>query len=710
MSNLITGKGRSRFLRIFIPVTALTTVCVLIITFLISVTYISNREKSIAEQYELSLTMVSSLYQQMRMNTMPTLNALFETKEIQDYLFCNSGHDQDGKYETFVKVGALIDRTVARNGYIHSIYLYNGVFGYFSSYAGYEGVTCYSDKNLDSFLEQMGQRPVTFTMRTTSFFSRADYTNTDESKEENLYTMTISHKTNNAAKSYALVVNLSESNARELFTQKTGEMKPSFFITDYRRYFLSHPDPSFFNTPVKPFSIYDRICSLPVEKGKSGGYVKLSSEGEKYFVCYEDQPTMGWRLFYIIPYSQLMHGFYTFIKNIIFVTLVVFFAAVIAIIIVSQKVDLSLSYERRLLSYVQGKLNKVELPVSKVYEYGVAIFRITPKKLKLMSTVDRGELQKNIYVSAAGYLQKKGQLISLDDLLFLWLSSLNPNGIYVKLCGFTDVVKQRFDADITAVVAEATVNMSDLPQEVSHLKETMKEQYLINRGSVDYASRRYPEMTVINIHEFETALVNKDDKQFMLYMEKAIAAMKENPSWFSFNLFITNLVYILNQYLHNEINLYLSGGMTALSEDISTLEEIQGLTEISERIRRVLLQSREAGKSSKNLEIVTVINRYIKGNIKNTMLNSDMIADYVGLSLNYTRSIYRQTTGKSFNDVIGEERLALAVDLLTRTDKTIDEVRREAGFANYSYFCTYFKNKFGVSPTYYRIFRNKTKK
>ena len=220
-------KSKSQFLEIFLPVTALTTICVVIVTLLISIVYISNYEKTTAVQYRLSLTMVSSLYQQMRTNTMPVLNDLFENGDIQDYLFCNSGTER--KYETLTKVQALTDAAVTRNDYIHSIYLYNGVYGYFSSYAGYEGGVCFSDTSLDTFLMQADRMPMIFTMRTARFFSKADYTNSDELIEKNLYTMVISHKTDNPAKTYALIVNLSESEARELFTRKTGELAPVFF-------------------------------------------------------------------------------------------------------------------------------------------------------------------------------------------------------------------------------------------------------------------------------------------------------------------------------------------------------------------------------------------------------------------------------------------------------------------------------------------------
>lgn len=700
-------KSKSQFLEIFLPVTALTTICVVIVTLLISIVYISNYEKTTAVQYRLSLTMVSSLYQQMRTNTMPVLNDLFENGDIQDYLFCNSGTER--KYETLTKVQALTDAAVTRNDYIHSIYLYNGVYGYFSSYAGYEGGVCFSDTSLDTFLMQADRMPMIFTMRTARFFSKADYTNSDELIEKNLYTMVISHKTDNPAKTYALIVNLSESEARELFTRKTGELAPVFFIIDNRKHFLSHPDPSFFNTPVQSGSIYDKICSFPSIREDGRGYKCLKSDGEKYFICYEDQQIMGWRLFYIIPYSRLIRGFYTFIKNIITITIAVFTVTVIAIIIIAHKVDLALSYERRFLAYIQGRGDKIEYPLVKTTAYGISLFRITPKKLKALPKEYHTDLKKNIYTAAFQYLQRKSRIIGFDDFSFIWLSVLSPKDMYTKLCDFVDVVHDKFEADLTAVVSDAAVGMAELPQEVSRLREMMKDLYLVNRGGIDYAVRQDMKMTVINIREFEAVLIAKDAKQFAVCMEKAVAAIRENPSWFSFNLFIANLVYVLNRYLHDEIDLYYPGGINILAEDMSALEEIRGLLEISARIERILMHSREAGKNAKNYETVNAINRYIKANIKNTMLNSDMIADHIGMSLNYTRVLYRQITGKSFNDVIGEMRLLLVEDLLLHSDKTIDEIRQEAGFTNYSYFCTYFKNKFGVSPTHYRILHSKTK-
>ena len=74
------------------------------------------------------------------------------------------------------------------------------------------------------------------------------------------------------------------------------------------------------------------------------------------------------------------------------------------------------------------------------------------------------------------------------------------------------------------------------------------------------------------------------------------------------------------------------------------------------------------------------------------------------LSLSSSRAghLVRELTGRSFRDLVSEHRVAAAEDLLTSTDGTIAWIARQTGFQDVAYFCRFFKQKTGMTPTAFR--------
>lgn len=74
----------------------------------------------------------------------------------------------------------------------------------------------------------------------------------------------------------------------------------------------------------------------------------------------------------------------------------------------------------------------------------------------------------------------------------------------------------------------------------------------------------------------------------------------------------------------------------------------------------------------------------------------------LSLSPSRTSHVVREVTGMSFHDLVETSRLDLAKDLLTRSGATIATVAAQSGFNDTGYFCRYFKQKTGLTPTGYR--------
>lgn len=74
------------------------------------------------------------------------------------------------------------------------------------------------------------------------------------------------------------------------------------------------------------------------------------------------------------------------------------------------------------------------------------------------------------------------------------------------------------------------------------------------------------------------------------------------------------------------------------------------------------------------------------------------ISGEVFLSPNYLGSIFKKSMGKSFNDYLCEYRMEKARELLKSPKNKVNWVAQEVGIPNTSYFCTIFKNTYGMAP------------
>lgn len=164
--------SHSWFLRILIPITTIFLVTMVILAVGFSTLFTNVAQAIIADNLLGSLRMISTYYHQLRFSTIPIIDDLGDIPEIRDFLLANHPREQAA-----IGVSAKLENTVARNSYIHSIYLYNIQFGFYSSLNGLEGNTL-SDSTLESFLSQqpknkrLYQRISTFSKKTIPLSSQ----------------------------------------------------------------------------------------------------------------------------------------------------------------------------------------------------------------------------------------------------------------------------------------------------------------------------------------------------------------------------------------------------------------------------------------------------------------------------------------------------------------------------------------------------------
>lgn len=102
---------------------------------------------------------------------------------------------------------------------------------------------------------------------------------------------------------------------------------------------------------------------------------------------------------------------------------------------------------------------------------------------------------------------------------------------------------------------------------------------------------------------------------------------------------------------------------------------------------------------------VTKIRQYIRSRLSEE-ITRDELAAHVYLNPAYLSRLFKKETGLSMSDVIIQERLQKAKQLLEETELKITDIAERVGYTSLGSFSNLFKRMVGVTPQHYRA-RNK---
>ena len=83
-------------------------------------------------------------------------------------------------------------------------------------------------------------------------------------------------------------------------------------------------------------------------------------------------------------------------------------------------------------------------------------------------------------------------------------------------------------------------------------------------------------------------------------------------------------------------------------------------------------------------------------------ISMDELCAVSGVSKQYLCLLFRNTLNSRPMEYIAKRRIQAAKELLTGSDKTIEEIAAETGFCTASYFCKLFKRYEGITPSHFK--------
>ncbi|AIQ20470.1 AraC family transcriptional regulator [Paenibacillus sp. FSL H7-0357] len=142
---------------------------------------------------------------------------------------------------------------------------------------------------------------------------------------------------------------------------------------------------------------------------------------------------------------------------------------------------------------------------------------------------------------------------------------------------------------------------------------------------------------------------------------------------------------------------------------LPALDSVETVAELEEAFFVLFSEMREQlaeKKSSKQHDLILLINQKINENYMEPNLSLNQIADELDMSPIYISRLYKQQTMSSIVDIILEVRMREVCSLLESTDLPVTIIAERCGFTSSSYLHRMFKRSFGTTPTDYRRSKN----
>ena len=118
---------------------------------------------------------------------------------------------------------------------------------------------------------------------------------------------------------------------------------------------------------------------------------------------------------------------------------------------------------------------------------------------------------------------------------------------------------------------------------------------------------------------------------------------------------------------------------------------------ITENKSDLLLRSGSTASIERAREIIAYIYAYYQEKI-----TVDDMSKHVGISRNECFRCFKRFTGKNPIEYLNDYRLLMAAQELRETEKSIEDISSECGFASASFFGKMFKEKYGKTPLQFR--------
>lgn len=275
-------------------------------------------------------------------------------------------------------------------------------------------------------------------------------------------------------------------------------------------------------------------------------------------------------------------------------------------------------------------------------------------------------------------------------------------GRYIQSC-FPD------DIRVTIAFGKPYAKLSDVPHSYLEARTSLDYRLIVGSGTVIDASE-LPDAVGSTapppqlMQDFISALRvwnQKDIKESLENIRRYIVVNR--PSLYQAKSICFDMA---STFLSEakEVNNRVSSDLYEIC-DIFSISEFDSLEELMVNIERMtdsICTFIEDNRERKNSQFMEICIDYMKQNMNDSQFSLEAMADSFGISSAYLRRHFKQLSGKTLSECIGQLRIERAKELLLTTDYDLNAITAEIGYMDVSSFIRKFRTVTGVSPGKFR--------
>ena len=297
-----------------------------------------------------------------------------------------------------------------------------------------------------------------------------------------------------------------------------------------------------------------------------------------------------------------------------------------------------------------------------------------------------------------------------------------PDGqseLEAKFLQLRDDLKNELGIEVIIGIGEVVDSFAEASQSYIQAREASSLRFLAEYGELLFyskmreADRKYRDKAGLQILKTK-CIMNKilydiqkcDNEDSALLVDDFLSILRENPSIskmllssFSLEAMIGSAAELTDDICKDNEETELNNKMfvTQITAQESLSQTRHYLISF---LKSIATQSTQM-KSDNEDEVVRKVIKIIESSYANE-LDLKLVSEKINLSPYYIGGIFKKQTGKQFSQYLNDYRLDKSREILQTRKIKVRDLAEAVGIRNCSYFCTLFKNRFGISPSDYK--------
>lgn len=265
-------------------------------------------------------------------------------------------------------------------------------------------------------------------------------------------------------------------------------------------------------------------------------------------------------------------------------------------------------------------------------------------------------------------------------------------------------IKQEYDKSCTASISSEISCAEQIICAMDELEELMENKFYHPNVRLFYSGMKSSDCEIIKIDDDTLIKQMKQDIRM-----KDVQSLRDHFERFSqryrsqtafsqmyIKFLFANLLKDIYDAVPGEGEKQLN---TKIDQLYRSFDFVQVTDIVSDSIN--LLEKTFSGRVQTGHREVEAVKRYIAAHYGDEM-SVERLSELVYMAPSYLSSVFKKETGQNLNRFIKSVRMEKAKDLLEQTMMKIVDISTACGYPNVSYFCSSFREYYGISPQKFR--------